>query len=111
MILFFSLCGLQSIQVKRLINELDPAFKVSNVKLVKQIIHQAYNTRFHFWKNHFAHFKGILGYGFVDIKKLKRISWITCPFVNKNWKYSEVTTLAVQCTPYPYMADHIRKDY
>lgn len=28
---------------KRLINELDPVFKVPDVKLIKKMIHQAYN--------------------------------------------------------------------
>ena len=103
------LTTVQSTYFKRLINELDPAFNVPDVKLVKQMIHRAYNYSVPLLKEHFQQhaLKVSLTMDLWTSRSRKGYLGVTCSFVDKNWKLTEVT-LTVQYVPYPHTADHIR---
>jgi hypothetical protein len=100
----------QSAYFKRLINELDPAFKIPDVKLVKQMIHRAYNHSVPLLKEHFQQhaLKVSLTTDMWTSRSRKGYIGVTCSFVDKNWKLVEVT-LTVQYVPYPHTANHIRE--
>jgi hypothetical protein len=94
----------------RFINELDPRFKIPDVKLVKQIIHKAYNYTVPLLREDLKNdaIKVSLTMDLWTSQSRKGYIGITCSYISKNFKFDEVT-LSVQYIAYPYTATRIRE--
>ena len=92
----------------KFVKELDPAFVVPNVKLVKQIIHKSYNTTFPLIQQ-------LLEDNSISVS-LTTDMWtarnrqgflgVTYSFLDKNFKINEIT-LTVEYIRYPHTAQNI----
>jgi len=98
----------QSEYFHQFINELDPQFNIPNVKLVKQIIHKAYNYTVPLLRKNLKDnaVKVSLTMDLWTAYNRKGYIGITCSYIDKNFKLNEVT-LSVQHIPYPHTAAHI----
>jgi hypothetical protein len=100
----------QSKYFHQFINELDSQFNIPDVKLVKQIIHKAYNYIVPLLKvdlkNNIT--KVSLTMDLWTARNRQGYIGITCSYIDKNFKLNEVT-LSVQYVPYPHTAANICK--
>jgi hypothetical protein len=98
----------QSEYFHQFINELDSRFNIPDIKLIKQIIHKAYNHTVPLLKEHLKNHavKVSLTMDLWTARNRKGYIGITCSYVDKNFKLNEVT-LSVQYVPYPHTAAHI----
>jgi hypothetical protein len=92
------------------INKLDPRFNIPDVKLVKQIIHKAYNYTVPLLKEDLKNnaIKVSLTMDLWTSHNRKGYIGITCFYIDKNFKLNEVT-LTVQYIAYPHSALRIRE--
>ena len=93
---------------RKLIKELDPAFIVPDVKLIKQIIHKSYNHTFPLIKK-FLHDNSISVCLTTDMwtaKNRQGFLGVTCFFLDKNFVIQEVI-LTVEYVRYPHTAENI----
>lgn len=89
-------------------NELDPAFVVPNVKLIKQIIHKSYNYTFPLIKE-FLHDNSISVCLTTDMwtaRNRQGFLGVTCSFLDKNFILHEII-LTVEYVRYPHTSEHI----
>ena len=93
---------------RKLIKELDPAFIVPDVKLIKQIIHKSYNHTFPLIKK-FLHDNSISVCLTTDMwtaRNRQGFLGVTCSFLDKNFTIHEII-LTVEHVRYLYTSQHI----
>jgi hypothetical protein len=100
----------QSEYFRRLIRELDPAFIIPDVKLVKAIIHRAYNHSVPLLRQKLQEQATSLSLTCDLWTACNRTGYlgITGSYVDNNFIMNEVT-LAVTYVRYPHTANHIRE--
>ncbi len=98
----------QSESFKKLIKELDPAFVMPDVKLVKQIIHKSYNNTLSLVQE-FLNSNAISVSLTTDMwtaKNRQGFLGVTCSFLDKKFDIHEIT-LTVEYIRYPHTAQNI----
>ena len=100
----------QSKYFHQFINELDSQFNIPDVKLVKQIIHKAYNYIVPLLKEDLKNnvTKVSLTMDLWTARNRQGYIGITCSYIDKNFKLNEVT-LSVQYVSYSHTAANICK--
>lgn len=98
----------QSEKFRKLLQDLDPVFIMPDVKLVKQIIHRAYNHTLlqikEYIENHAISVN--LTTDLWTARNRQGYIGITCCFVNETFQLHELV-LAVSYIRYPHTAEHI----
>lgn len=98
----------QSEKFRKLLQDLDPAFIVPDVKLVKQIIHRAYNHTLpqikEYIENHAISVN--LTTDLWTARNRQGYIGITCCFLDEKFQLHELV-LAVAYVRYPHTAEHI----
>jgi hypothetical protein len=98
----------QSEKFRKLLQDLDPAFIVPDVKLVKQIIHRAYNhilpLIMEYIENHAISVN--LTTDLWTAQNRQSYIGITCCFLDEMFQLCELV-LAVSYVHYPHTAEHI----
>ncbi|GES97438.1 zinc finger BED domain-containing protein 1-like [Rhizophagus clarus] len=94
----------------RFVDELDPRFNIPDVKLIKQIIHKAYNYAVPLLKEDLKNnaIKVSLTMDLWTSHNRKGYIGITCSYIDENFKLNEIT-LSIQYIAYPHTATHIRE--
>jgi hypothetical protein len=90
------------------INKLDLRFKIPDVKMVKQLIHKAYNYTVPLLKEDLKNnaIKVSLTMDLWTAYNRKGYIGLTCSYIDKNFKFNEVA-LSVQYIAYPHTATRI----
>ena len=92
----------------KLIKELDPAFSIPSVKLVKQIIHKAYNITFpliqQFLDNNSI--SVCLTTDMWTARNRQGFLGVTCSFLDKNFTLHQII-LTIEYVRYPHTAENI----
>ena len=98
----------QSKYFQELIKELDPAFKIPDTKLIKQIIHKAYNHTYPLIKE-FLDKNAISVSLTTDMwtaRNRQGFLGVTCSFLDKDFCINEII-LTIEYIRYPHTAQHI----
>ncbi|CAG8588011.1 2981_t:CDS:2 [Cetraspora pellucida] len=93
---------------RRFINKLDPAFTISDVKLVKQIIHHTYNYCVSLLRDHLKEnaIKVSLTIDLWTAKNWQGFFGVTCSYIDQQFHLNEVT-LTIQHVQYPHTVNNI----